>query len=261
MRYDRNTVAAWWYREHRIDDMNNAFLRINELTDIGHVLRLVCNFAQSQGVVRQSYHFSPLFDSPTSASTAVIAKGFDAEWLSLYEQRNFRRHDPIPERTMKHGEPLLWTDAMTAAPNSPEQEEYFAAMRAHGLVDGIGVALYGPNCRDAYASFDFGEPIVGDVLLRFNRIKAVAQAAQLRIAALLNEQDAPLTLSKREREVLHWMAQSKSTSDIGTILSISPETVRTYVKRLYKKLDTQTRIGAIIRALKLNLIYNDEIRI
>ena len=239
--------------------MEDAFLRISEQEDVGRVLLLVRDFARAQGVVRQSYHFSPVFDSPTSDSTVVFADGFDEEWLELYARCDFREHDPIPERTLRHGEPLTWMDAMQSEPNTPGQEAYFAAMKAHGLIHGIGVALYGPNCRDAYASYDFGEPIVGPVQLKFNRIKAVAQAGQLRVANLLARERPPVVLSNREHQVLYWMSQSKSTTDIGTILSISPETVRTYAKRLYEKLDTQTRIGAVVRALKLNLIHDDEI--
>lgn len=239
--------------------MENAFLRLNEQDDVGRVLLLVRDFARAQGVLRQSYHFSPMFDSPTSDSTVVFADGFDQDWLDLYAKSDFREHDPIPERTLRHGEPLSWLDAMEAEANTPAQDRYFAAMKAHGLIHGIGVALYGPNCRDAYASYDFGEPVAGQVALKFNRIKAVAQAGQLRIASLLAREQPPIVLSNRERQVLYWMAQAKSTTDIGTILSISPETVRTYAKRLYEKLGTQTRIGAVIRALKLNLIHNDQI--
>ncbi|HBQ92986.1 MAG TPA: hypothetical protein DD795_09625, partial [Erythrobacter sp.] len=42
--------------------------------------------------------------------------------------------------------------------------------------------------------------------------------------------------------------------DIGTILDISPETVRTYTRRIFDKLDTNDRVTATVRALKLGLV-------
>ncbi|HCI62629.1 MAG TPA: LuxR family transcriptional regulator, partial [Erythrobacter sp.] len=58
----------------------------------------------------------------------------------------------------------------------------------------------------------------------------------------------------REREVLEWMGRGKSSVDIGTILDISPETVRTYTRRIFDKLDTNDRVTATVRALKLGLV-------
>lgn len=237
--------------------MEYVFTEIAEQEDMGDVLYLARNFARAQGVVRQSYHFSPVFDSPVSEQTVIFADGFSTEWMNLYEEWDFRRIDPIPSRTLALGEPLLWTDAMKLEPNTREQDEYFRQMEQHDLIHGIGFGLYGPHCRDAYASVDFGRPIDGETRLKFNRIMAVAQAAQLRIAVLLNRDAAPITLSRREKQVLDWMVQAKSTNDIATILSLSPETVRTYAKRLYEKLGTSTRIGSVIRALKLNLVYSN----
>lgn len=61
-------------------------------------------------------------------------------------------------------------------------------------------------------------------------------------------------LSARESEVLQWMARGKSNIDIATILDLSPETVRTYVQRIYGKLGSHERVVVIDRALKLGLV-------
>ena len=61
-------------------------------------------------------------------------------------------------------------------------------------------------------------------------------------------------LSEREREVLEWIAQGKSFSVIADILDISHDTVKTYAKRIYAKLGTSDRVGAVVKALKLGLV-------
>jgi DNA-binding CsgD family transcriptional regulator len=42
-------------------------------------------------------------------------------------------------------------------------------------------------------------------------------------------------LSRRESEVLSWVAQGKTNSDIGTVLGISRRTVDTVLARVYEK--------------------------
>ena len=66
---------------------------------------------------------------------------------------------------------------------------------------------------------------------------------------------ALLGLSQRETEVLFWIAQDKSNSGISKVLSCSEGTVRKHLENIYKKLDVQTRLGAVMFALeKLGLI-------
>lgn len=61
-------------------------------------------------------------------------------------------------------------------------------------------------------------------------------------------------LSERETEVLNWSAMGKTVEDIATILSISPQTVRVYLKRIYSKLEVENRAHAVSRAISLGLI-------
>ena len=61
---------------------------------------------------------------------------------------------------------------------------------------------------------------------------------------------APTTgLSRRESEVLEWLVQGKTNSEIGQILSISVRTVEKHVEMIYRKLGVETRTGAILRML------------
>ncbi|MDG5749421.1 autoinducer binding domain-containing protein [Qipengyuania sp. XHP0207] len=234
--------------------MKTALEQIEKLDDVGELLIFVRDFARSRGVVRQSYHFTPVLDAPVSESTTIYAEGFSGEWLTLYQDCEFRRHDPIPARTLRHGEAMSWLDAIALEENTPEEEAYFSAMREHGLVHGFGVPLYGAGGREAYASYDFGRVMEPEDVDAAREIRAVAQAAQKRVSRLLARNNAEPSLSDRESEVLEWLMRGKSIGDIGTILNLSPDTVRTYTKRLYDKLDTSTRIGAVVKALKMNLV-------
>lgn len=67
------------------------------------------------------------------------------------------------------------------------------------------------------------------------------------------------SLSPREREVLNLMATPATYREMGERLFISEETVRTYVKRIFKKLELEqaNRTQAVIAGLRLDLIDID----
>jgi DNA-binding CsgD family transcriptional regulator len=62
-----------------------------------------------------------------------------------------------------------------------------------------------------------------------------------------------LELTEREQEVLYQICQGKSYSDIGDALFISQNTVRSHIKKLYKKLKVHSKSQAIIMAFKKEL--------
>jgi len=234
--------------------MQRHFGHIEGLDDIGEVLQYAVDVCKEQGVVRLSYHFTPLFDAPTSPKTTIIAEGFSRDWLRLYYRSDFRAKDPIPARTMLRGAMLTWADAQWSAPNSPENDEYFAAMRKHGLIHGFGLPLFGPRGRNAFASMDFDIPVQDVDPTAVGVVRMVTQAAHQRACILLDMAEDIPELTDREIEVLGWVANGKSVSVIADILGISPDTVKTYTKRIYAKLDTSDRVGAVVKALKLGLV-------
>jgi DNA-binding NarL/FixJ family response regulator len=61
-------------------------------------------------------------------------------------------------------------------------------------------------------------------------------------------------LTQRERDVLRLLADGLSNEEIGRRLFISPETVRTHVRKAMEKLDADTRTQAVATALRQSLI-------
>ena len=61
-------------------------------------------------------------------------------------------------------------------------------------------------------------------------------------------------LTQREREVLRLLADGLSNEEIGKVLFIAPETVRTHVRKAMDKLDADTRTQAVAKAIRSSLI-------
>jgi len=59
------------------------------------------------------------------------------------------------------------------------------------------------------------------------------------------------TLTDREWEVLDMVSGGASNEDISRVLVLSPETVRTHLKNLYRKLEVRSRADAVAAAMRL----------
>jgi LuxR family maltose regulon positive regulatory protein len=61
-------------------------------------------------------------------------------------------------------------------------------------------------------------------------------------------------LTTREREVLGLIAEGLSNQEIAARLFIATSTVKGYVHGIFRKLEVDSRTGAVARARELNLI-------
>jgi two-component system, NarL family, response regulator LiaR len=90
-------------------------------------------------------------------------------------------------------------------------------------------------------------------------LRAVA-AGQVQLAPqavrrlLGSRRPGPEGLSERELEVLEGMAGGKANKEIARDLGLSPETVKTYVKRVLHKLGVRSRTEAAVQALARGLL-------
>ena len=60
-----------------------------------------------------------------------------------------------------------------------------------------------------------------------------------------------LGLTPRVAEVLLWVAQGKTNSDVASILGVSESTVKKHVQEIFEKLGVETRSAAALRALEI----------
>lgn len=65
---------------------------------------------------------------------------------------------------------------------------------------------------------------------------------------------ATTPLSERETEILVMIAKGLSFTEIGDYLQISPHTVTSHVRKIYKKLSVHSRTEAVFEAQQLGLI-------
>jgi DNA-binding NarL/FixJ family response regulator len=66
--------------------------------------------------------------------------------------------------------------------------------------------------------------------------------------------EAGPSLSKRELEVLELVVKGFTFPEIAGLLALSPHTVGTFVRRIYRKLEVSSRGEAVFEALQLGLV-------
>ena len=66
--------------------------------------------------------------------------------------------------------------------------------------------------------------------------------------------DAPASLTPRELEVLALAAEGHSGPELAQELVLSPATVNTHFKNIYRKLEVRTRAAAVAKAMRLGVI-------
>jgi DNA-binding NarL/FixJ family response regulator len=99
------------------------------------------------------------------------------------------------------------------------------------------------------------KPVDKADLLRAIRTR-LARAEQLSRREFQPNFDSPtplqaLGLTPRVAEVLLWVAQGKTNSDIGAILGISESTVKKHVLEIFAQLGVETRSAATLRAIEV----------
>lgn len=90
-------------------------------------------------------------------------------------------------------------------------------------------------------------------------IRAIPNLAREEFLLLLEEQQVRsfssielefLGLTKREAEVLFWVAKDKTNPEIAALLSCSIGTVKTHLEHIYEKFGIQTRMAAVMYAIE-----------
>lgn len=65
----------------------------------------------------------------------------------------------------------------------------------------------------------------------------------------------PRALSDRELDVLQRLAHGRSTREVAGEIHVSEETVKTYLKQIFRKLNVRDRTEAVAEALRKGLIH------
>lgn len=231
---------------------------VNAARSTDELWRLLVRFARERGVDKIGYHHMPPMGAPDDTVSRIRNAGFPPEWVEYYFAARQAGTLPITDYARTHGHPVHWDDIETLRDLSLEERGHIAKLRAAGFSHGLAIPVYGPNGRNGVfevallpGSARLAPAVLGD-------LHWACQATHLRYCALiLPDIGTPPALSRRESEVLSWVARGKSNAAIGAILGISAHTVDAHLRRIYAKLGVFDRISAALRGIGYGLITSE----
>ena len=136
--------------------------------------------------------------------------------------------------------------------------------RLRKLVPEMLVAVYTADADRSIAAavFDSGahalipkDAPLEDLVSALETIRSGRRFVDPALARLVPGAAGNPKLTPREMEVLSHVADGLSQEEIGLRLSISPETVRTHVRKACERLNARTRTHAVATALRLGLFH------
>jgi DNA-binding NarL/FixJ family response regulator len=98
-----------------------------------------------------------------------------------------------------------------------------------------------------------GDALVSPSVMRRLIADFVAQPQRVRAEPVALD-----VLTPREREVLHLVARGLSNAEISTTLVVAPQTTKTHVGRILRKLNLRDRAQAVVAAYESGLIVPGE---
>lgn len=213
-------------------------------------------------------------DMPFYTGTTGIA------WEQEYAGNNFINVDACISRARRTNRPFTWSSVALPerlGKRKPGAHKTMEAAQDHGFREGFVIPFHFADERGMVHSSvctlfwkekpeSFYKGIAENsryfhlILLYWSQrsieLRRSATLAANNVTSLTQwaAMKQPRSLTDRERDVLAWAARGKTAAETADILSISNETVQTYIRHCIQKLDAGNKTHAVAKAVHLGLV-------
>ncbi len=226
--------------------------QIEETTTPKDVLSVYFGFVQNYGFtsVAMCQLANPhLLQDPASQ---IFISTWSEEWGQHWWTSGYMEHDPVIQYLLKTRKPFSWDTAYRHA--SKFGRKIIDESREYGFTNGIAFPITTGTGPLGCASLGCDDiPEDPKVLAMIELVSISCYMHLVKIKGLSSEYGLG-HLSKRETEVMHFVAEGKTNWEIATILGLSEESVKAYLKNISKKLDTVNRAHSVSTAIRKGLI-------
>jgi DNA-binding CsgD family transcriptional regulator len=170
-------------------------------------------------------------------------------WLDSYVAEGQMSADPVLAAAGRYFAPFAWSDVIDMRQLGPKERRVMASAAEYGMQEGFVVpicdvrhqtglvSLAGPArtlSTEDRATFALASVFVHQRLVALRRLRSVSA----------------VSLTKRELEIVRWVAAGKSDWQIGKILTISAKTVNYHVENVKRKFGVASRTQAVLAAVR-----------
>lgn len=229
-------------------DVLSLFQSVSEADEITKILH-----QQTELLEFDYYSLCIRHPVPFTRPKTSLRSSYPQTWLDHYHAENYFAIDPVlrPENFMRGH--LPWNDELFG-----DTLEFWDAARDHGLRRGISQCVMAPNRALGFYSVSRTAAkgkILPDMELEL-RLQYLAELSLMTLTRLSDSSMDAMTfkLSKREREILQWTGEGKTSAEIAIILSISENTVNFHQKNMQKKFNAPNKTQIACYAAAIGII-------
>jgi LuxR family transcriptional regulator, quorum-sensing system regulator BjaR1 len=226
-------------------------------------LRQLSTWAEVATALLQRFHdfgcenviFTGLPTHRQKLEDLVLVNTFPAEFFRVYVEQQFVNVCPV----VRHCKRSILPFELTDAPYDPEREPQAAAVMStaedFGIVRGLVVPVPVPDRNRPHRAASFAGRYLDLSQASKDALHLIALYGFERLRQLMGTpNEDPVALTRREREVLTWIAAGKSAWELGEILGVAERTVNEHSQMACRKLRAVNRTQAVAIALERRLI-------
>ena len=197
-------------------------------------------------------------ERPGRATSFVAIGNTPHAFIEASRSMENTQRDPVRQRLKSWHVPFTYDQSLYVEEDAADLWENQAPF---GYRTGIAMALHMPDGKHFLLGVDRSDPLPKEdsqltrMIADLQLLAVYAQETAVRV--LSDEVAAPdpvERLSHREREVLQWTRDGKSSWAIGQILSLSPHSVNFHLRNACKKLGVSGKHMAVLKAISLRWI-------
>lgn len=183
----------------------------------------------------------------------IVNHSYNDEWGEVYFEKDFIEVDPVILYSLKNKQSFSWSTAFKNLDTQNRKALEFVTMASdYHLKDGLA-HMVGDGEHGTLLSLSIEHQNNHYYSQLLNHVTPHLHEAMQRINARRHNVPVP-ELTDREREVLKWTGEGKSSWEIGIILSISERTVKYHINNIKTKLDAVNRAHAVAKAFRFRII-------
>ena len=183
-----------------------------------------------------------------------ISLNYPEVFLERYMSKGYYLIDPVFREVLLTYDVVNWAELEKRDPKTYNTAP-ITELKDFGICKGVTYGVLDPQLRYGSSLSCAGNNIKNDDRTRII-LKCIFPhfTEALRRVINTNVNVVEYKLTNREREIVEWLKDGKSSWDISKILSISENTVNYHIKNIIRKLNAMNRTHAVAIAMRSGLI-------
>ncbi len=237
------------------EELDQFIVAVDQSETLDQILNILQKQIQKIGFDRFTYWLR--WPSQESRKPIFIST-YPDKFIDHYINSDFQSHDMVGRLSIETNVPFAWSSLSKVYEITRIQKVLFDASASVGMVSGGSIPIHGP--KQIKATFSVTNDMKTDqfdelFVYHRHQLHLMATYAHEKIMNLgLDRPLRKIKLTKRETEILTWVARGKTFWEIGQILNIQENTVRNHMQHIYETIGVSNNTHAIAKAIIHGLI-------